>query len=149
MRRVISFFVLSTLLLSQAAPGLCTAAASHAGPAHVAAAGASHDAGAAARHEAPIAGHDGHVAAHAHEQTVATVTAHAHAGATTPGAAQAPPEHDDSCHDVTRCHWAFVPASEAAAILDQPGPPHRIALSHDALDAAAAALLTPPPRLHS
>ena len=142
MRRVISLLVLFTLLLAQSAPGLCTAAAGHVG--------ASHDAAAGAHHEAPVAMHDGHDATHAHADApsgAAAMVAQAHA--TSPGAVPSPAEHDDSCHDVTRCHWAAVPAGEAAAIIAQAGPSHRMALSHEALDAAAAALLTPPPRLHS
>lgn len=145
MRRVISLLVLFTLLLAQSAPGLCTAAAGHAR--------ASHDAAAGVHHAAPVATHDGHDATrapHAHEDASSGAAAMvAPAPATSPGAAPAPAEHDDSCHDVTRCHWAAVPASDAAAIIDQAGPAHRMAHSHEALDAAAAALLTPPPRLHS
>jgi hypothetical protein len=145
MRRVISLLVLFTLLLAQSAPGLCTAAAGHVG--------ASHDTAAGAHLEAPVAMHEGHDATpapHAHEDASSGAAAMvAHAPATSPGAVPAPAEHDDSCHDVTRCHWAAVPAGEAGAIIDQAGPAHRMALSHEALDAAAAVLLTPPPRLHS
>lgn len=143
MRRVTSFLVLVTLLFTQAAPGLCTAVAGHAA--------APHGAAAEARPAALMAGHDGHAAAQAdvHSSVAAPAAAHAHGGATEPAAAPAPAEHDDSCHDVTRCHWAAVPAREVPAIFAVAGPSHRMALLHEALDAAAAALLTPPPRLHS
>lgn len=140
MRRLFSALALLALLTGQVSPAACILAPER----DAAATGHAELNGAAG-----MSAHAGHTANVNDGQHVASAATAAPETGSHGASSTAPLEHEGSCMELMRCHWAAVPGSDMPSLDVRAAAAEPLIHARRAIANPAPALLTPPPKNHS